>query len=108
MVIFGKRKIEEEQFKYYFLNKFVENEELNELKRILEQYDINEEKIKFLPTYKYIKGYNYYNVSKRIPSWTDRILFRKNKDIKCLYYDKINVKYSDHRPVYALFEIKAE
>ena len=108
MDITCKRKIEEEQFKYYFLNKFVKNEELNELKRNLEQYDINEEKIKFLPTYKYIKGYDYYDLSKRIPSWTDRILFKKNEDIKCLYYDKIGLKFSDHRPVYALFEIQTE
>ena len=103
-----KRKITEEQFKYNFYEQFIENEELNELKMNLEQYNINENQIKFLPTYKYIKGYNYYNVSKRLPSWTDRILFKKNKNINCLYYDKIDLRYSDHRPVYALFEIKIE
>ena len=106
--IFYKRTIDEEQFKYYFLNKFFENEELNELKKALELYEINEHKIKFLPTYKFIKGKKLYNVSKRIPSWTDRILFKKNKDIRCLFYDKIDLNISDHRPVYALFEIEME
>ena len=101
----NKRKLDEDQFKYYFLNRFLDQEELNELKKFLKNYNITEHKIKFLPTYKYIKGYNFYNISKRIPSWTDRILFKNNKEIKCLYYDKINLIYSDHRPVYALFEI---
>ena len=102
----SKTKISEEQFKYYFLNSFINNEELNDAKVVLEQYNISEHRIKFLPTYKYFKGFNFYNVSKRVPSWTDRILFKKSNDIKCLCYDKIDLKYSDHRPVYALFEIK--
>ena len=100
------RKINEEQFKYNFLNEFLELEELTEVKKNLRQYDIIEHEVKFLPTYKYIKGHTVYNVSQRIPSWTDRILFKNNKDIKCLYYDKIDLKLSDHRPVYALFEIE--
>ena len=78
-----------EQFKIYFLKKHLENEELTLIKKYLELYQINEHQINFLPTYKYIKGFNFYNVSKRIPSWTDRILFKKTKKIKCLYYDKI-------------------
>ena len=106
--ILYKRTIDEEQFKYFFLNKFFENEELNELKKTLGIYEINEHKIKFLPTYKYIKGKKLYNVSKRIPSWTDRILYKRNKDIRCLFYNKIDLNISDHRPVYALFEIEME
>ena len=102
----GKKKLDEEQFKTLFYNQHLEKEELNELKPSLKQYGLDEHKIKFLPTYKYIQGYNYYNVSKRIPSWTDRILFKKNKEIQCLFYDRIDVRYSDHRPVYALFEVK--
>ena len=103
--LMGKKKIDEEQFKMFFHNNHLEKEELNALKSHLKKYKINEHKINFLPTYKYIKGYNYYNVKKRIPSWTDRILFKKNKDIQCLYYNRIDVRYSDHRPVYALFEV---
>ena len=104
--LLSMRKINEEQFKYNFLNEFLELEELTEVKKNLRQYDITEHEVKFLPTYKYIKGHTFYNVSQRIPSWTDRILFKNNKDIKCLYYDKIDLKLSDHRPVYALFEIE--
>ena len=103
--ILNKSKITEEQFKTHFLKDHLRNDELTLVKNQLELYQVNEHNIDFLPTYKYIKKYNYYNVSKRVPSWTDRILFKKNKEIKCLCYNKIEVKYSDHRPVYALFEI---
>ena len=99
------RKINEEQFKLNFVNDFQKNDELNNLKPILEQYEIKENNISFLPTYKYYKGTNYYNVSKRVPAWTDRILFNKIDEIKCLFYDKIELKYSDHKAVYVLLEI---
>ena len=104
----SKSKITEEQFKYYFLNTFRDNEELDEVKNHLEQYNICEHKIKFLPTYKYYKGFNFYNVSKRLPSWTDRILFKENGFIKSIIYDRINVHYSDHKPVFSIFEINYE
>ena len=101
-----QRKIDENLYKNYFLVDHWKNEEFNSIKNIYSKYQIDEHLINFLPTYKYIKGYNSYNVSKMIPSWTDRILFKKNNNIKCLYYDTIDdIKYSDHRPVYALFEI---
>ena len=99
-------KIDEDQYKTYFLVNHWENEEFNSIKNNFDKYQIDEYLINFLPTYKYIIGHNSYNVSKRIPSWTDRILFKKNNNIKCLYYDVIDdIKYSDHRPVYAIFEI---
>ena len=101
---FNKSKINETQFENYFLVKHLENEELTKMKNQLSLFQVAEHEITFLPSYKYIKGYDFYNI-KRIPSWTDRILFKNNKEIKCLCYDKIDVKYSDHRPVYALFEI---
>jgi hypothetical protein len=104
-LIDSSKKINESQFRNYFLTKHLENEELTGVKDKLRIYQVNEHEIKFLPSYKYIKGYDYYNISKRIPSWTDRILFKDTKDIKCLCYDKIDVNYSDHKPVYALFEL---
>ena len=101
-----QRKIDENLYKNYFLVDHWENEEFNSIKKNYSKYQIDEHLINFLPTYKYIIGYNSYNVSKKIPSWCDRILFKKNTNIKCLYYDTIDdIKYSDHRPVYALFEI---
>ena len=66
---------------------------------------VTESPIKFLPTYKYGKGAKYYDISKRVPAWTDRILYKKSENIKCIKYSRINIKISDHRPVFGLFEI---
>lgn len=38
----------------------------------------------------------------RIPAWTDRIL-RKGSNIKQIAYDSAPLRFSDHRPVYAVF-----
>lgn len=55
--------------------------------------------------------------SGRVPSYTDRILFQQkvNSDkpdetkISCTHYDAINdITSSDHKPVYAMFEVKLE
>ena len=102
----AKRKLDEPRYKYFFSKKHLENDELNGFKNSLTNYNIAEKEINFLPTYKYIKRYNYYDISKRTPAWTDRILFKKSDNIKCIQYDKINIKISDHRPVFGLFEIK--
>ena len=65
--------------------------------------------INFAPTYKYVPGSNnYINDSEkmRIPSYTDRILFVDKRGIKNIIYKSIpTLMYSDHRPVYAGFEI---
>lgn len=43
----------------------------------------------------------------RIPSYTDRILWRPSSSISLLRYDSVDsVRSSDHRPVYATFRIK--
>ena len=72
--------------------------------------NINEKEIKFDPTYKYVKGSNEYAYDEdkiRVPAWTDRIFYCKNKGIKMLTYDSIkNMRYSDHRPVVGTFLIK--
>ena len=71
---------------------------------------INEKEIKFDPTYKYVKGSNEYAYDEdkvRVPAWTDRIFYCKNKGIKMLTYDSIKtLRYSDHRPVVGSFLIK--
>ncbi|KAF4663576.1 inositol [Perkinsus chesapeaki] len=67
----------------------------------------------FPPTYKFDIGTNTYDTSakQRIPSWTDRILWRSDADnhrgqVTCHVYDSVSaVKSSDHRPVYARFTI---
>lgn len=103
--LISKRKIDESRYKYFFSKEHLKNDELNGFKNNLTSYNIEESDIIFMPTYKYIKGYNYYDLTKRIPAWTDRILYKKTENIKCIKYDKINIKISDHRPVFGLFEI---
>lgn len=52
--------------------------------------NFTEEAITFKPTYKYNRGENVYDTSekRRVPSWTDRILYRSKLDyaIECLEY----------------------
>ena len=77
--------------------------------RFLKDYIIEKE-IKFEPTYKYVKGSNEYAYDEdkvRVPAWTDRIFYCKNKGMKMLTYDSIKtIRYSDHRPVVGSFLIK--
>ena len=79
-------------------------DQMNKVKQIFEDKKLSEEKINFAPTYKYIKGTKVYD-NKRIPSWTDRILFKEDKNIKCKFYDTINLCMSDHKPLVGLFEV---
>ena len=63
--------------------------------------------INFMPTYKYKENKDEFDY-KRIPGWTDRILFRSKKfyDIMLCEYNSIqNIFLSDHKPVYAVFKI---
>lgn len=66
-----------------------------------------EGKIRFAPTYKRIRGSNEGYKLKRIPSWTDRIVYQHNAE-SCVFlqksYDAQNlVTMSDHRPVFSQF-----
>jgi len=70
--------------------------------------EFQEGEIKFPPTYKYeINTHLFDNKKHRTPSWTDRILFRHNKDhgkLMLINYESIpNMTMSDHRPVFAQF-----
>ena len=95
---------------------------------------IEEDEIKFPPTYKYIINSNEYDYKpkekkqkrnsnepqqsgkKRNPSWCDRVFYKKNafctkdrkKIITGLEYNHVmhdNFKTSDHRPIYQIFDI---
>ena len=70
--------------------------------------EMDEAKIKFSPTYKYIIGDTAYDIDKRIPSWCDRIFFRKYSETKPLAYNKALLTISDHQPIYGLYKIKTE
>jgi len=67
-----------------------------------------EGEIKFPPTYKFDKRSNIYDTSKkqRVPSWCDRILWKKTERVILQSYDSVpDVTFSDHRPVLATFEV---
>lgn len=59
----------------------------------------------FLPTYKFNVGTDDYDTSEknRIPAWCDRIL-TKGHNLRQLHYDSAPLRFSDHRPVWGLFE----
>ena len=64
-----------------------------------------EGEIGFPPTYKLKK--NVYD-KERVPSWTDRILYKDKLKIMTqeTYGSIISNLYSDHKPVYSQFSIK--
>ncbi|XP_066294080.1 phosphatidylinositol polyphosphate 5-phosphatase type IV-like isoform X2 [Branchiostoma lanceolatum] len=70
-----------------------------------------ESQIRFPPTYKFDLNTDHYDTSPklRVPSYTDRVLYKCKKagDITALNYSNVpSIKISDHRPVYAVFEVK--
>lgn len=67
---------------------------------------LDEGNLSFNPTYKYNFGTNEYDSkAKRIPSWCDRIFYKKSKLIKLLCYGRSEYLYSDHKPVFGLYEV---
>ncbi|KAJ1916916.1 Inositol-1,4,5-trisphosphate 5-phosphatase 1 [Mycoemilia scoparia] len=66
--------------------------------------DYYEGPITFLPTYKYDTGTDNYDSSEkqRVPSWTDRILYKgQGLELESYYRDELT--FSDHKPVSGLF-----
>jgi hypothetical protein len=71
---------------------------------------LTEAPLYFRPTYKFDHGRDIYDTSskQRIPSWTDRILF-KPEGTSCLAYNSVtDLRSSDHRPVYASFAMELQ
>lgn len=68
-----------------------------------------EQLIAFPPTYKYDPHSDKYDSSAkaRVPSWTDRILYRPRPEIRPLFYDAVqSIRTSDHKPVVAHFQVE--
>jgi hypothetical protein len=92
------------------LDTLLENDQLyiqrtrSSVSNVFDHYD--EAKITFLPTYKFDLGTDTYDTSEkgRIPAWTDRVL-RKGNNIRQINYNSAPLRFSDHRPVYATFEV---
>ncbi|XP_053642270.1 uncharacterized protein INPP5E isoform X2 [Cherax quadricarinatus] len=72
--------------------------------------EFEEGPITFAPTFKYDPGTDHYDTSskQRVPSYTDRILFKSNRGaITCYSYDSCPLfKTSDHKPVLGAFHCK--
>uniref|UniRef100_A0A914CVZ6 Inositol polyphosphate-related phosphatase domain-containing protein n=1 Tax=Acrobeloides nanus TaxID=290746 RepID=A0A914CVZ6_9BILA len=65
-----------------------------------------EEPITFQPTYKHLVGIGTYNL-KRIPSWTDRILYKGHSITSNRYTSYRRLTLSDHYPVLAEFTLNS-
>jgi phosphatidylinositol-bisphosphatase len=73
-------------------------------------HHFSEQPISFPPSYKFDLNSDVYDTSElgRVPSWTDRILFRalhKDTIFGCEYDSCKTIKTSDHRPVYGIFRV---
>mmetsp|Transcript_16679 Transcript_16679/g.25060 ORF Transcript_16679/g.25060 Transcript_16679/m.25060 type:complete len:303 (+) Transcript_16679:190-1098(+) len=71
----------------------------------------SEPKLTFLPTYKFDRHSNSYDSSskRRIPAWTDRILYTPHSRLHLIEYSSIpSAKHSDHRPILARFQLLSE
>lgn len=81
-------------------DQFLKRKSENPLAKRFEEGTIN-----FQPTFKYDNDSDVYDTSKkmRVPSWTDRILYKPD-ECKILYYNRRETRFSDHRPVLGIFE----
>lgn len=72
--------------------------------------EFEEGPINFAPTFKYDPGTDHYDTSskQRVPSYTDRILFKSNRGaITCVNYSSCPLfRTSDHKPVLGAFHCK--
>jgi len=95
----------------YDIREFVKCDQLTNYMRLGRCFPgYKEGKITFLPTYKFqINTSNYDNIIERVPSYTDRILYRSSDTSiieSCSYNSVPSIKCSDHKPVFAMFKVK--
>ncbi len=83
------------------------HDQLNKAKTVSTSLiDLEEGPLNFDPTYKYVVGTSEYDMKKkRVPSWCDRILFKKNNNVKILEYGRVDYTHSDHKPIYGVYKI---
>ncbi|KAJ9297587.1 hypothetical protein DTO271G3_4362 [Paecilomyces variotii] len=95
-----------EYIKLGMFDKLYENDQLNlqmMAGRTFKFY--SEAPITFPPTYKYDIGSDEYDTSEkaRIPAWCDRVLW-KGTNLRQSRYATADLRFSDHRPVWAMFD----
>jgi hypothetical protein len=93
-----------------FLSELGEHDQLTKARASLADFfGFSEPTVRFRPTFKFDKGTSQYDTSakRRIPAWTDRILFRSapGYTARAISYGAEEVLASDHRPVCARFEL---
>lgn len=74
-------------------------------KRVFDGFD--EGLIDFQPTYKYDSGTDSFDSSEkqRAPAWCDRILWKGKNVVQDAYSSVMEIRFSDHKPVYATFTV---
>uniref|UniRef100_A0A1B6KS74 Inositol polyphosphate-related phosphatase domain-containing protein n=1 Tax=Graphocephala atropunctata TaxID=36148 RepID=A0A1B6KS74_9HEMI len=97
------------------LDELWEKDELSRVRASGEAFsELQEERPTFRPTYKHEFGKTHYSNSRRL-AWTDRVLFKANTDAyqnvtldvsQTSYQSVESYVVSDHKPVYAEFNIK--
>jgi synaptojanin len=89
---------------YSALNSY---DQLNKAKSVSTSLiELDEGPLNFDPTYKYIMGTSEYDAKKkRVPSWCDRILFKKSPRVEVIDYNRIDYTISDHKPIYGLYKV---
>ncbi|KAI1316951.1 hypothetical protein EDD11_009195 [Mortierella claussenii] len=110
----------EDQVKHYLkthsYDELLKHDQLSLQRSLLKAFsEFEEHPITFQPTYKYDVGTNAWDSSekRRVPSYTDRILWRSKilaKDsVETLFYKShMDLNISDHKPVSAFFKLKVK
>lgn len=108
----GNRRMVDALISKRMIEVMVSNDQLNRAREKGEVFQgFIEGDIAFMPTYKFDHASDRYDTSKkrRIPSYTDRILWKPTSSIELLQYNSVeSVRSSDHRPVFATFKVKIQ
>jgi phosphatidylinositol-bisphosphatase len=106
----GNRELVDALLKLDMQEVLIANDQLNIERHLGNVFvDFVEAPVKFLPTYKFDTGWDRYDSSrkKRIPSWTDRILFKPSPNLVLTSYTSVaTIRTSDHRPVVGTFVLR--
>lgn len=88
------------------ISELLKKDQLKRAQREIKEIgEYKEAEIKFKPTYKYDENSDIYDTSKkhRVPSYTDRIIIKTKEGNQIPVfneYNRIESRFSDHRPVY--------
>ena len=91
--------------------KYEDLQKQDQLRKAMKVYpflrELKEGELDFDPTFKYDQFSDLYDTSKksRVPSWTDRVMWIKNSRIWLEKYGRLEYIQSDHRPVFAIFDV---